>query len=75
MYMPVWRSLLLLALALLLAACASHHRVTTYEGQVYDTKDKPQFDEDTKTYRFKLRGDGQVIIPQKDIKEIKELDD
>jgi hypothetical protein len=66
---------LLLALALALGACASHYRVTTYEGQVYDAKGKPHFDEDSKTYRLKLRGDGQVILPQKDIKEIKELDD
>lgn len=73
--MTMWRSALILALALLLSACASHYRVTTYEGKVYETKGKPQFDEDSKTYRFQPRGEGQVIVPQKDVKEIKELSD
>ncbi|MFH1036127.1 MAG: YgdI/YgdR family lipoprotein [Pseudomonadota bacterium] len=73
--MPKWRYLLILALAFLLSACASHYRVTTYEGKVYDTKGKPHFDEEAKTYSFKERGDGQVILNQRDIKEIKQIDD
>lgn len=73
--MMIWRSLAILAMALLLTACANVYRVTTYEGKVYETKGKPQFDEDSKTYSFQPRGEGQVILPQKDVKEIKELSD
>lgn len=73
--MTIKRTVAILGLALFLAGCANTYRVTTYEGKVYETKGKPQFDEETKTYRFQPREEGRVIVPQKDVKEIKELVD
>ncbi len=71
--MSLWRSLAILTLVLLLTACASHYRVTTHEGQIYDTMGKPSYDEDAKIYQFKGLDGKTVILNQRDIKEIKEL--
>lgn len=66
--------LTLSAMVVMLTACSHYYRVTTYDGQVYTSDGKPQLDEDTKVYDFKLLDGKKVVLNQKDVKEIKQED-
>lgn len=66
--------LALSAMVIMLTACSHYYRVTTHDGQVYTADGKPQLDEDTKVYDFKLLDGKKVVLNQKDVKEIKQED-
>lgn len=65
------KQLFLAAFALLaLAGCASEYIITTTDGQMLTTSDKPELDEDTGMIEFEDSEGRKQQIPQTQIKQI-----
>ena len=67
------KQLFLAAFALLaLAGCASEYIITTTDGQMLTTSDKPELDEDTGMIEFEDREGRKQQIPQAQVKQMLE---
>ena len=67
------KQLFLAAFALLaLAGCSSEYIITTTDGQMLTTSDKPELDEDTGMIEFEDREGRKQQIPQAQVKQMLE---
>ncbi len=61
------------AIALLtLGGCASDYLISTNDGRLIESEDKPEIDEDTGMIMYEDEDGEMHQIPQSDVKEIKE---
>ncbi|MBL4609358.1 YgdI/YgdR family lipoprotein [Halopseudomonas sp.] len=57
---------------LTLVGCASDYLISTNDGRMIDSQDKPEIDEDTGMIMYEDEEGRENQIPQSDVKEIKE---
>ncbi len=57
---------------LTLVGCASDYVISTNDGRMIDSQDKPEIDEDTGMIMYEDEEGRENQIPQSDVKEIKE---
>ncbi|HVP91712.1 MAG TPA: YgdI/YgdR family lipoprotein [Terriglobales bacterium] len=62
--------LLLAACLLALTACSSHYIITTADGQMITTDNKPRVDKDSGMVRFEDSEGKEQMIPQTQIRQI-----
>ena len=62
--------LLLTACLLALTACSSHYIITTTDGQMITTDNKPRIDKDSGMVRFEDAEGKEQMIPQTQIRQI-----
>ena len=57
---------------LTLVGCASDHIISTNDGRLIESQNKPEIDEDTGMIMYEDESGRMNQIPQSDVKEIKE---
>ena len=64
------RHILLAACLAVLAGCSSHYVITTADGQMITTENKPRLDRDSGMVRFEDAEGKEQMIPQTQIRQI-----
>lgn len=65
---------LLLALLLLLPACASHvYSVNMKNGDTYQAEEEPEFHEESGSYRFKDTNGKIIMVNKDDVQAIQQI--